>query len=143
MNEWKSKTPKLLSTQEAAVLLRIKPCTVRNERIRGKLGFVKFGARIYHSMEQINEYLERQTVHACVSAQVDQNRDRSETIGSVRSPDEMVETTHGVGLGTTAELGRRAVSALAQEIFKRPASSSRPGWSKTTKPVEKPDKTKS
>ncbi|HWD29234.1 MAG TPA: helix-turn-helix domain-containing protein [Rhizomicrobium sp.] len=143
MSDSENRMSKLINSREAAALLRIKPCTVRNERIRGKLGFVKIGARIYHSEEQLAEYLERQTVDACVTAQTSQSLDKLEATGSAKKPDGMARMTHGVGLGTRTGLDRPAVSALAQQIFKRPVSSLRPGSSNTTKPAVKHDKTKS
>jgi NADH/NAD ratio-sensing transcriptional regulator Rex len=52
----------LLSEKEVAEQLRVKPCTVRNERVRGRLGFVRIGARIFYLPEQVEEYVERQKV---------------------------------------------------------------------------------
>ena len=49
----------LLNAGEVATLLRVKPCTVRNERLRGKLAFVQIGAHIFYTAAQVAEYLER------------------------------------------------------------------------------------
>ena len=35
--------PTLFDERQAALLLHVKPCTVRNERVRGKLGYVRVG----------------------------------------------------------------------------------------------------
>lgn len=48
----------LLDEREAATLLRTRRCTVRNERVRGKLGFVHVGRRILYTPEQLREYLQ-------------------------------------------------------------------------------------
>src|SRR6185437_6588126 len=122
----KGKEEALLNDREAAKLLRVKPCTVRNERIRGKLAFVQIGARIFYTADQIAEYLERQKVSACESVRPSPSPVRSEPTGSARSRDAKPKTTPGAALGTTAALDRHAVSALAQQIFKRPVSNSRP-----------------
>src|SRR6185437_1543962 len=139
----KGKEDTLLNDREAAELLRVKPCTVRNERIRGKLAFVQIGARIFYTADQIAQYLERQKVSACESVRPSPSPDKSEPTGSARSRYAPPMTMSGAALGTTAGLDRHAVSALAQQIFKRPASNLRPGSSKTTAPAEKPGKTRS
>ena len=56
----------LLNDREAARVLRVRPCTVRNERLRGKLGYIRVGGRIFYTREQITEYLDQQRVAACV-----------------------------------------------------------------------------
>jgi hypothetical protein len=58
-------TVKLLSEAEVAELLRVKPCTVRNERVRGRLGCVRIGARVFYTPEQVVEYVQRQKVGPC------------------------------------------------------------------------------
>ena len=55
-------TVQLLSETEVAEQLRVRPCTVRNERVRGRLGFVRIGARIFYTPEQVTEYVEGQKV---------------------------------------------------------------------------------
>jgi hypothetical protein len=46
-----------LDERETAAFLRVSPSTVRNERIRGKLGFTAIGARIFYTRTQIADYL--------------------------------------------------------------------------------------
>jgi hypothetical protein len=41
--------------------LRVKPTTIRGERIKGKLGYMRIGLRIFYTPQQIADYLERQT----------------------------------------------------------------------------------
>ena len=73
--------PELLTVRQAAELLHIKPCTVRNERLRGKLGFIKIGAKFFYTRQQIADYLARQEVVACVSPHENPSPARSETTG--------------------------------------------------------------
>src|SRR5258708_38802091 len=70
----------LLDEREAATLLRVTPATVRNERVRGKLGFTRVGARIFYTDWQIADYLEQHTVTPCVR-QPNSAPARSESIG--------------------------------------------------------------
>ena len=122
--------PQLLTEREAAQLLRVKSPTIRAERIRGTLGFVRIGGRIFYTPRQLTEYLERQTVPAYrinETAQV-----RSEATGSARSRDETAPTNTTAAPGTTSAHARRAVSALARQIFRPHRSSSRSGSSRTS-----------
>jgi hypothetical protein len=111
--------PQLLDEREAAQLLRVKPCTVRNERVRGKLGFTPVGARIFYSIDQINEYLETQKVTAC--ANVSQNRAKSGITGSPKNLTAKGKTMRGAAHGTMQNLDRSVVSALARQTFMRQA----------------------
>lgn len=108
----------LLDGREVATLLRVKPCTVRNERGRGKIGFVRVGARIFYTLEQVQEYYERQKVKPCASQNL--NWDKLEITGSVRNRGENAKSILGAELGTTSNLDRRVVSALAQQTFGKP-----------------------
>jgi hypothetical protein len=130
----------LFDEQQVAELLRVKSCTVRNERVRGKLAFTRVGKRIFYTQKQVSEYLERQSVQACVDGyQTEtQSRDRSETTGSAKSQAGRVERTRGIEHGTTKQPGKRVVSALAQQIFKRRASGSQIGSSRTTRAITPP-----
>src|SRR5256885_177186 len=92
--------PQLLNDREAALILRVKPCTVRNERVRGKLGYTKVGARFFHTLEHINQYLNEQEVLPCVSN--DSNPDKSATIGPAKSPVASVAPIRGASLGLTS-----------------------------------------
>lgn len=109
----------LFDEGETARLLRVKTCTVRNERKRGKLGFTQIGARIFYSEEQIKDYLESQKVSACTSA----NRSpvKSEISGLAKSPAAKAPTMRGAGHGTMASPDRHVISALARQTFTRPA----------------------
>jgi len=95
------KVPPLFDERKTAELLHVKTCTVRNERIRGKLGFTRIGKRIFYTQEQISEYLQRQSVQACASAIHNRirNPDRSEAIGSARSP---IATGEALGIVVTS-----------------------------------------
>ena len=115
----------LFDEQQVAELLRVKCCTVRNERVRGNLAFIRVGRRIFYTQKQISDYLERQSVQACVDSYQRQNpgQARSEIIGSARNPAATRTRTPGAGPGMTNVQDKHAVSALAQQIFKRRASS--------------------
>src|ERR1041384_2568136 len=117
--------PRLMTEQEVAVLLRVKASTVRAERIRGKLGFVRIGARIFYTSDQLDKYLEQQTIPACQGNQTDLAR--SEVTGSARSLDGTAPTSPGAAPGTTSAHARRAVSALARQTFRPQRSSSQSG----------------
>jgi hypothetical protein len=133
MNEARDRItlPQLLTEREAAAALRVKPPTVRAERVRGKLGFVRIGARIFYTPEQLSQYLERQAVLACASNETN-TQARSASIGSAKSPTETAPMTPGAAPGTTTALDKRVVSALAHQTFKRRSSGSRHGSSRTS-----------
>ena len=59
--------PQLMTEREAAAALRVKQPTIRAERIRGRLGFIRIGARIFYTLEQLFVYLERPMVSACAN----------------------------------------------------------------------------
>src|SRR5437764_185391 len=111
--KWNSRTeravvpgiPALLDENQAAEILRVKPCTVRNERVRGKLGFTKVGKRIFYTAEQLTRYLQIQSVEACVSetAIPSQSPARSVPTGSARSPAAMAPPMRGAARGTITE----------------------------------------
>ena len=118
--------PQLLTEHEAAAVLRVKSSTVRAERLRSKLGFVRIGARIFYTPEQLAEYLERQTVPACASNETT-TQVRSENTGSASIQSEAASATPGAAHGTTAVLDRHVVSALAHQTFKRRSLNSQRG----------------
>lgn len=130
-------TEVLLDERETARTLRVSPSTVRNERQRGRLGFTKIGGRIFYTRTQIGDYLQRHTVDPCVSDPQKNVLDRLGITGSARSQDGAGLPIPGAGLGSIRGLDKRVVSALAQQIFTRPASSSRTGSSQTRAPTER------
>lgn len=133
-------TEMLLDERETARILRVSPSTVRNERQRGRIGFTKIGSRIFYTRTQIGDYLQRHTVDPCVSDPQKSGLDRLGITGSARSQDGPALPIPGAGLGSIRGLDKRLVSALAQQIFTRPASSSRTGSSQTRAPTERPPK---
>lgn len=54
--------PKLYTEAEAAQFLRVRPCTVRNERVRGNLGYILVGRRVFYMHEHLVAYLEARQV---------------------------------------------------------------------------------
>ena len=115
--------PDLLDERETAKILRVTPATVRAERIRRRLGYTKIGARIFYTRQQIAEYLKRQAVPACESYPSTIPA-KSEYIGSAKSREVIERMDRGAGPGMTSERDRRAVSALAQQTFKKRVSAS-------------------
>jgi excisionase family DNA binding protein len=50
----------LLTTKEAAELLRLSPTAVRNLRLAGKLPFVKLGRKIFFKKSALIEFVDNQ-----------------------------------------------------------------------------------
>lgn len=50
--------PVLFTEEEVAAKLRVSAKTIRREREKGKLGYLKIGHRVFITPEQINAYLE-------------------------------------------------------------------------------------
>jgi integrase len=106
--------PTLLNESETAQLLRVKRATVRAERLRGRLGFTRIGARIFYTRQQIAGYLEGRSVPACEDNAKNAS-DKLANIGSARSHGRIARTrlwcrtwydkrtrqTRRVSLGTT------------------------------------------
>lgn len=114
--------PKLLDVRRAAELIGVKPCTIRRERLRGHLGFIKIGARIFYTEKLIKEYLEKQKVPACASGPEFQSQGKLEITGSASIQAAKARTMRGTEHGTTKEAARLAEQALAQQIFRRRAA---------------------
>jgi len=114
--------PRLLDVRLAAELMGVKPCTIRQERLRGRLGFIKIGARIFYTEELLKEYLEKQKVMACERDPTAQSPVKSGIIGSANGRVARAAKMHGTAPGTIKEADRLAEQALAQQIFKRRAS---------------------
>jgi hypothetical protein len=133
--------PELLNEREAAMILRVKAATVRAERIRGKIAYTRIGARIFYTLQQVSDYLERQSVPACASNESNVQV-KSGATGSVKSQAETALKKRGAAPGMTHGLDRHLVSALARQIFARQASSSPHGLSQTSD-RGKPRRTKS
>jgi hypothetical protein len=66
-NEELPLVPALLDERETAKVLRVKAATVRAKRIRGKIAYIRIGARRFCTHQQISDYLEQQLVPACIS----------------------------------------------------------------------------
>lgn len=109
----------LLNDREAALILRVKPCTVRNERVRGKLGYTKVGSRFFYSSDHVDQYLKEQEVLPCVSS--NSNPDRSANIGRAKSPDGNVTPILGASRGMRNGLDKHVAKALALQILKKRA----------------------
>ena len=114
--------PRLLNVRRAAELIGVKPCTIRQERLRGRLGFIKIGARIFYTEELLKEYIEKQKVTACACDPTAQSRVKSGITGSANDLAARAPKMRGTAPGTIKEADRLAEQVLAQRIFKRRAS---------------------
>jgi hypothetical protein len=75
-------TAMLLTERQVAEQLHVKPCTVRNERLRGTISYVRVGCRFYYTQEYIDDYIREHTTHA-----VSQPSERSaRPLASIASP---------------------------------------------------------
>jgi hypothetical protein len=105
--------PILLTEKEAATLLRVKAPTVRAERIRGNISYTRIGHRIFYTLKQLAEYLDRQAIQAAPNARKAPRRSATPQIGGSHGA---MAKKRGDGIPQSE---RRAVSAVAQEIFRR------------------------
>lgn len=109
--------PIVLIEQEVADRLRVKPCTVANERKRGRLGYTMVGARIFYTPEHVNQYLKNQEVSPCVSS--DSDPAKSGITGRAKSRDAKVIPIRGASRGTTVMPDRHVAKALALRTFQK------------------------
>ncbi len=65
--------PHLLTEREAAAALGISIDTLRRERRRGRIDYVKIGARVRHTEKHLVDYIENGTVR-CHKSQIDPSR---------------------------------------------------------------------
>ena len=98
----------LRTEREVAEQLRVKRCTVRSERLRRHISYVKVGYRYYYTQQRVDAYI------------------RARSIAPVREPSEPHRARYIHKPGTidaptaSARAARNeAVSKLAQEIFRR------------------------
>lgn len=103
----------LLTEQEVANLLRVKVCTIRNERERGRLGSTRVGNQIRFTTDHIHQYIKNQEIKSCEERNLGQAK--LETFGSAKSPAGPGRMTRGAAPGTSHD--RHAVSALAHQTF--------------------------
>lgn len=101
-------TAMLLTEHEVAEQLHVKRCTVRNERLRGHIGYVKVGYRYYYTQDQVDDYI------------------RVGSVAPTRKLSEPQRTRNNLKVDTTDETmataraaHNEAVSKLAQDIFRR------------------------
>jgi hypothetical protein len=59
----------LLDEREVAKLLRISRYTVRNERLRGKIGYIQVGSKIFYDRSQVADYLRAWWLPPCLNPQ--------------------------------------------------------------------------
>ena len=133
-------TPDLLTDKDVAKLLRVSPMTVRNERLRGRLGFVRVGGRIFFTADLVAAYIQLNTVQACrenrdIPPDLSRATASSANFGLPRNPDATGSSMPGAAPGMIDPAVRRATSALANATFQRPSKRSAAGTSSTTGPT--------
>ena len=110
--------PLLLNTKEVAVILRVRPCTVANERKRGRLACTMVGAHVFHTHKHINDYLEKQEIKAeCGNSTKDQ--DKLGPFGRAKSLGVRGKAKFGISRGTMID--KQFAKALARQTLKKPA----------------------
>lgn len=114
-----TESPALMTEEEVAGVLRIKVCTVRNERKRKRLEFIRVGSRVRISKIQFRNYLQRQSAQVCETELPVPIK--SENTGSARSRGAKAPMILGAVRPTTNTLDKRVMSALARQTFKKHA----------------------
>lgn len=111
--------PKLFSEREFAKYLGVSVDTVRRERCRGNLGYLRIGFRVFYTAEHALDYFNRHEVQPC--KRNDPNTpDKSATIGFRRE----ATARPGAEPGSITMIDRHAAHLLAQQTFRRPKSDS-------------------
>jgi excisionase family DNA binding protein len=131
--------PDLLTDKDVARLLRVSTMTVRNERQRGRLGFVRVGGRIFFTAELVEAYIQDNTVRPCpenrdIPPEPSRDSARSANSGSARSLDGTTPPTPGAAPGMIDPAVRHATSALAKATFQQPLKRSAAGMSSAIGP---------
>jgi hypothetical protein len=116
--------PTLFDERQTAILLHVKPCTVRNERLRGKLGYVRVGRRILYTGEQIRSYLQQNSIEVQSNNSVQPNLISMTSDDSEPLLNRNVKPTVGRSPGLTlaerrasSELGRVDKGILRQAMM--------------------------
>jgi excisionase family DNA binding protein len=102
--------PRRFTEHQVAAELNVSTDTVRRERHRGKLGYLRIGKRIFITEEHVRDYLARQSVEPCPS---ESDLPKSADIGSANAP----IPTPGAEPGLTPLPDRHAAARLAQATF--------------------------
>ncbi|HEX4105801.1 MAG TPA: helix-turn-helix domain-containing protein [Rhizomicrobium sp.] len=107
-------TAMLLTEHQVAEQLHIKPCTVRNERLRGAISYVRIGCRYYYTHEQVDDYITEHTVRAT------SQRNKQPMPALVRAKPSVKSAPAQLKTDAPDEMQKQAARALVAEIFKRP-----------------------
>lgn len=111
---WLGEDEMLFSEHEVAERLRIKPSSLRNERLHGAISFVKIRRRYFYTEEQIAEYIKSKTVAASLTMsrsvvthppREEYTRSKQQYSGPEASPGQKAR--------------QEAIMRLAHETFKR------------------------
>ncbi len=115
--------PKMYTEVEVAEALKCCTKTLARERERGKLGFVMIAGKIRYREDQVQKYIDDQTVATC------QETNETSAAGYGSASTEPAHT--GKSHGTTSADVRRVASALAKRTLSElksdlPNTSSKP-----------------
>lgn len=99
----------ILTEAETAHQLRRSVGTIRRQRRKGLIGYLKIGARVFYTQAQIDTYLESRTIEPCIKT----NTSKSGAIGSRGGQ----TVTLGAEHGSTLAPDKRDAHRLAQKIF--------------------------
>jgi hypothetical protein len=106
--------PRRFTDQQVAAELDVSVDTVRRERWRGHLGYLRVGRRIFITEDHLRDYLARQSVEPCPRSSA---TEKSPDTGS--AGDRIV--MHGAGPGSIQLLDRHVAHRLAQATFGKPS----------------------
>lgn len=108
--------PPLISESKAAQTLNVCIDTLRRERRRGHIGYIRLARKIYYSELQLMEYLECQTINP-IKASMKKNALKSETSGYQKGL--MGAAKRGTEPGSTQKLDKHIAHLLAQQTFQK------------------------
>jgi len=122
MTEGLQAIPEMFDAEEAAERLRARGVkitgpTIDNLRRAGEIGFIPIDKRFYFTEAILIDYLNSVIVAPSYPAASRSGSDRAGTIGSPSIPSGPTET--GAEPGTIPEHVKHAVSALAEQTFRR------------------------
>lgn len=107
----------LLTERQVAEQLHIKPCTIRNERLRGEISYVRIRSRYYYIQEHIDEYISAHTAFA------NANRKKGSMAGAAALPPPV--NSLQLESQPPSDAQKRAARERIEEILRHPPRKSR------------------
>jgi superfamily I DNA/RNA helicase len=111
-------TAMFLTERQVAEQLHIKPCTIRNARLRGGISYVRVGSRFYYIQEHIDDYIREHTNRA-----ISQQNEHQAISLALNTPAKTIRAMQRENAlnETRKQLARERVA----EIFKHPPRKTR------------------